>query len=81
MITLMGLRDYLVERGRASLSDIGVHFHSSPDAARQAIEHWVAKGRARRIDAGGGCCPKAGGACACDGAPPEVYEWTGPRPA
>jgi hypothetical protein len=81
MITLTALRDFLTERGRVSIKEIGIHFDSSPDAARQAIDLWVAKGRVRRVD-GAGCCPKAGaGSCACASAPDEIFEWTGGRPA
>ena len=50
MITLSGLREYLSERRQASVAEMTLHFDASPDAVRGALSHWLAKGRARRLD-------------------------------
>ena len=70
MITLSGLREYLSERRQASVADMAMHFDASPDAVRGALSHWLAKGRARRLDPGGIC---SGCGCGCKGE--EVFEW------
>ncbi|SEH40191.1 FeoC-like transcriptional regulator [Magnetospirillum fulvum] len=75
MLTMSSVRDYLAENGRASLEDIAVHFDSSPEAARQVLDHWLAKGRVRRFEQGGGC-GKASSSCSCASKPQEIYEWT-----
>jgi len=75
MLTMSSVRDYLAQTGRASLEDIAVHFDSSPEAARQVLDHWLAKGKVRRTEQGGGC-GKASSSCCCASKPQEVYEWT-----
>jgi putative ferrous iron transport protein C len=72
MITLSGLREYLSERRQASLAEMAVHFDASPDAVRGALGHWLAKGRARKLDVGETCsgCTKG-----CKGE--ETFEWLG----
>lgn len=69
-MTLTEAKAYLMDRRRASLCDIATHFNSSPDAARQVMQHWVAKGRVKLLQ--GEPC-KAG--CACAKRPDDVYEW------
>jgi len=69
-ITLAQAKAYLIERGRAPLGDIATRFDSSPDATRQVMQHWVAKGRAKIL----ACGPCKSG-CACAERPDEVYEW------
>jgi putative ferrous iron transport protein C len=69
---LAEVRDYLAQRGRAPLTDLAARFDVDADAARAMLEHWVRKGRARRIDAGRSAC---GGCCGCAEELPEVYEW------
>jgi len=68
MITLSGLRDYLSKRRQASVAEMALHFDASPDAVRGALSHWLAKGRARRLDPAGICS-----GCGCKGV--EVFEW------
>ncbi|EPY01252.1 FeoC-like transcriptional regulator [Magnetospirillum fulvum] len=81
MLTMRSVRDYLAESGQVSLGDIAVHFESSPEAARQVLDQWVAKGKVRRSEQGG-TCGKAGASCCCAAKPQEVYEWTGvPSPS
>ena len=75
---LAEVRDYLAKRGRAPLTDLAARFDVDADAARAMLEHWIRKGRLRRIDAGGGAC---GGCCSCAEKLPEVYEWVEAGPA
>jgi putative ferrous iron transport protein C len=69
-ITLVEAKAFLIDRHRASLGDLAVHFDSSPEAARLVMQHWLDKGRARLLDVG-----KCKGGCNCASRPEEVYEW------
>jgi hypothetical protein len=71
---LAEVRDYLATRGRAPLTDLTARFQVDADALRAMLEHWIRKGRLRRIDVGGSAC---GGCCSCADKLPEVYEWVG----
>ncbi len=69
---LTDLKTYLAERGRATLSDMALHFDSDPEALRGMLAQFVRKGRVRRLTPGSAC-----GSCQkCDLAAPEIYEWT-----
>lgn len=70
-MTASEVKVYLQGRGRASLSDIAVHFGSSPDAVRQVLQLWRDKGRARLLTES--CCNTA--SCNCGKKPDDVYEW------
>jgi hypothetical protein len=70
---LSDIRNYLRERGQASLSDVALHFDSEPDAVRGMLDIWVRKGRLLKLDGGGNC----GGCNQCDPAANEVYQWVG----
>ncbi len=73
---LSDLRDYLAERGRASMADMVNHFGIDPDALVGMLEQWQTKGRVRRVDAGAD--PRACGSCtACADGDPRIYEWVG----
>lgn len=74
---LTDLKAYLSGRGRATLSDMALHFDSDPDALRGMLEQFIRKGRVRRLTLG----PACGGCQKCDLAAPEIYEWTEGRPA
>jgi putative ferrous iron transport protein C len=69
---LSDLRDYLIVRRRAPLSDMATRFDVDADALRAMLDHWVRKGRVRLLAGGEGKC---GGCCGCGDAVPEVYEW------
>ncbi|PPQ36616.1 hypothetical protein CKO16_17315 [Rhodoblastus acidophilus] len=69
-MTLTEAKAYLMDRRRAPLSDIALHFDSSPEAARQLLQHWVGKGRVRLIQ-----CEACKAGCACASRPDDVYEW------
>ncbi|OAN54581.1 hypothetical protein A6A04_11680 [Paramagnetospirillum marisnigri] len=71
-LTLTEVKALLRERHRASLGEIALHFGSNPEAVRQALGHWQAKGRVRRLD--GGACASG---CHCAMRTEEVYEWVG----
>ena len=68
---LSDIRNYLRQRGQASLSDIALHFDSDPDAIRGMLDTWVRKGRVVKLDGGSAC----GGCNQCDAAANEVYQW------
>lgn len=75
MVTLSDLKSFMVERRRASLNEIAVHFDTPASAVRPMLEQWIAKGRLRKLDVAGGC-GKAGAGCSCSQPPSEVFEWT-----
>ena len=69
---LADIRNYLEERGQASLRDIALHFDLEPDAARGMLAVWEKKGKLGRLAANMSC----GSACSqCDSAAGEVYFW------
>lgn len=70
-VTPSAVKAYLADRQRSTLSDIAIHFGSSPDAVRQVLQVWMDKGRVRCL-ADGGC---AGKTCACAKKPEDIYEW------
>lgn len=78
MISLITLKTCLQTRHRATLTDLALHVGSSTDAVRAALQHWVAKGKVRRVSLPGGASP-CGGGKGCGGChgPGEEYEWIG----
>ena len=74
---LSDLRDYLRERGQASLQDMALHFDADPEALRGMLETWIRKGKVSRYSAKASC----GDSCTqCDPASVEIYSW-GRQPA
>lgn len=72
---LSEIRTYLSQRGRASLAEIALHLHVSPDTARGMLQHWERKGRVCRLAAVcGGSCSKGCGHCP-ESAASELYAW------
>ncbi|OOZ37607.1 FeoC-like transcriptional regulator [Solemya velesiana gill symbiont] len=69
---LSDIRQYLLQRGHASLSDIATHFDSNPDAVRGMLETWIRKGKVRKRLANSDC---GSSCCQCDAAAVEIYEW------
>jgi len=70
---LTDLKKYLIEKKRAPLMDMAHHLNVSPDAVKGMLEHWIAKGKVRRLE--GSSCNK--GCCQCDPSALEIYEWVG----
>jgi len=71
---LVDVRNYLTDRGRASLRDLAWHFQVEPDAMRGMLEHWIRKGKVTREPT---CRPCGSGCCACDPELTEFYLWNG----
>jgi len=75
---LSEVKQYLSQRGSASLSDIALHFDTNPDALRGMLQKWISKGKVRRQLADASC----GSSCnKCDPATTEIYEWVDSLPA
>ncbi len=69
---LSEMRDYLRDRGQATLEDIALHFDSDPEAVRGMLELWVRKGKVERST----LTPDCGGSCKqCGMAGMAVYRW------
>jgi len=69
---LSDIRQYLEQRGQATLADIALHFDTDPDAIRGMLEVWMRKGRIHRRMATTSC----GSSCSkCGMAATEIYIW------
>ena len=69
---LSDIKQYLQQRGQASLGDIAIHFDSSPDAVRGMLDIWIRKGKVRKRMANSAC----GDSCnQCDSSSTEIYLW------
>ena len=69
---LSTIRDYLSQRGQATLAEIALHVDAEPDAVRGMLQQWVRKGRVeqRKVEANcGTSCNR------CDPAAMELYVW------
>ncbi|MEZ5534104.1 MAG: FeoC-like transcriptional regulator [Thiolinea sp.] len=66
------IRDYLRQRGSASLSDVAVHFNIAPDTAKFALNYWQKKGKIREQAS---TCSSGGCGDSCSGGSSPVYEW------
>lgn len=64
---LVGVRDYISERGSCSLAEISDYFTMSPEAMRGVLSHWIRKGKITREFLG---CNKGCVSCA-----PEMLEF------
>ncbi|TJZ78919.1 FeoC-like transcriptional regulator [Chitiniphilus eburneus] len=70
-MTPSDIRQYLRERGQASLADLAARFDSDPEMVRGVIAHWIRKGKVTEI--GGGDCGKS--CCACGTTASTAYRW------
>jgi putative ferrous iron transport protein C len=71
---LADIRDYLCERGQATLADITLRFDADPQAVRGMLQQWVRKGRVEQRKVETAC----GTSCnRCDPAAMELYVWRG----
>lgn len=69
---LADIRQYMRERRQATLTDIALHFHSSPEAVRGMLDYWVRKGLLSRQRMTASCnvsCTR------CAEADTEIYSW------
>ena len=74
---LIAIRDLLRSRGRASLTDLALHFARPPEAMRGMLDHWIEKGMVSRTRPDSCGCSGCSG---CEQIAAEVYEWIGPAP-
>lgn len=69
-MSLMAIRDYMRQRGQASVLEVAIHFDLSPEAAQLGLDYWFKKGKVR---------PLAGCDSSCKGcnknANQQSYEW------
>lgn len=73
---LIKIRDYLKQQKVCSLADLSVKFHTTPEAMRGMLSHWLKKGQLSCEQSG--ClvaCKK--GCVSCDPATLEIYRWQG----
>nr|VFJ74348.1 MAG: FeoC like transcriptional regulator [Candidatus Kentron sp. FW] len=70
---LSELREYLRSNGRAAITDMAYHFETEPDAIRGMLEHWIRKGKVRKLPEGTSC----GDCHECAPENVEIYEWAG----
>ncbi|MDX1901698.1 MAG: FeoC-like transcriptional regulator [Gammaproteobacteria bacterium] len=71
-MSLLEIRDHLMQVKMASLSSLAVYFNRDADVLRGMLSHWVRCGRVRcfmKTAACGGACHK------CPSATTEIYEW------
>ena len=69
---LSDIREYLKQRGQASLGDIALHFDADPAAVQGMLEIWIRKGKVEKRAATASC----GSSCQqCDPAATEIYRW------
>ena len=74
---LLDLKSYLQSRNRASILDLANHYRIEADALRGMLDHWIRKGRLRRLDLDDAhdACPHMTACEACGSTGLEVYEW------
>lgn len=69
------IRDYLRQRGSASLVEVATHFDIAADTARFALNYWQRKGKIRE-HATGNCGSGSCHANGCGGTQTAtIYEW------
>ena len=71
---LSELKSYLAEHRRADLTDMSTRFATDAEAMRGMLDHWIRKGRVRRLPEGESCGKAS---CCCSEHTPEIYEWVG----
>lgn len=69
---LTEVQNYLAQRGKASLSEMEVHFRTDGEALRGMLNRLVRKGRVNKQ-----CIEKCGGCSHCQTESFELYEWVG----
>lgn len=69
---LTDVRDYLKSRGQAPLRDMAITFGMDQNALRPLIEHWITKGKVKKLPQGTAC---GGGCSSCTPETIEMYSW------
>lgn len=73
---LSDVREYLQQRGQATLGEMALHFDIEPDALRGMLDLWVRKGRVHKRLATAAC----GSSCGqCRPEATEIYTWAESR--
>jgi hypothetical protein len=74
---LSDIRQYLQQRGQATLADMALHFDADPEALRGMLEVWIRKGKVHKRMTSAAC----GDSCTlCDPATMELYIWSNNAP-
>ncbi|MEE9492059.1 MAG: FeoC-like transcriptional regulator [Gammaproteobacteria bacterium] len=69
---LSDIKNYLEQRGQASLGDMALHFDTTPEALQGMLEIWIRKGKIYKQFATASC----GSSCQqCDPGATEYYVW------
>ena len=68
---LLELRQYLVQYKRGTLTDMAHRFDLDPHALSMMLEHWIKKGKVRKVPTDSLCGECSG----CDPGHREIYEW------
>lgn len=66
------VRDYLKEKGQASLRDMALTFNMEQEALRPILEQWISKGKVEKLPQGTKC---GGGCSSCAPEQIEIYKW------
>ena len=68
---LLELRQYLAQHKTCTLTDMAHRFDLDPHALSGMLEHWIKKGKVRKVPTGALCGECSG----CDPGSREIYEW------
>jgi putative ferrous iron transport protein C len=71
-MSLLDIRQYLMQVRITSLSGICVYFNAEPEALRGMMAHWIRKGCVRQCAKNPSCASSCG---KCSPALTEIYEW------
>jgi putative ferrous iron transport protein C len=71
-MSLVDIKQHLMQVRIASLSSICVYFNADPDTLRGMLSHWVRKGRVRQCKKNPACASSCG---KCSPLLTEIYEW------
>jgi putative ferrous iron transport protein C len=73
-VILTKIRDYVQSRGRATASDIAIHFELTEDMVTHMMSHLLApRGKIRRLTGTG--CSSCSGCSGCSVQMSTIYEW------
>lgn len=73
---LSNIKEYFSEHPVVSLSDLSIRFDVEPEAMRGMLNHWIIKGKLRKVDHSSSCS----NCCSdCKSEHLEIYEWTDNR--